>query len=264
MSLVSVYDVGTITVTKGSTAVSGSGTAWGGAGLREGDMLWCQGLSVRILSCETATGLTLAHPWPGVTGAAQKYEVHYKPDVERSFATEISLLERLKDTALTSFTNLDKKANDIPIFTGVDSMGVLATTENGRSFLNQLIMSIAGSNIVTSSAARVTGGAVQGAQTETTAGKLLRVGSFGLGAVAPILSDFDKTDNSIAPGFYGFISTTSNKPAGATHGCLLHLRRASTGGEAQIVAVDSGTLANHLLFRTRTNSSWSAWKQITA
>lgn len=261
MSLVSVYDIGMVTLTKGSPSVSGSGTAWVGAGLREGDMFWSEGLSVRILSAASSTSLTLAHPWPGTTGSGKAYEVHYKPDVERSFSTSITLLDRIKDTGLVDFTNLDKAPNDIPIFTGTDSMGTVATNETGRALLKQILFALSGSNIVTSSTTRIVGGAVQGTASETTLGKLLKVGSFGLGDSGPLLSDMGIT-TGIATGFYTVDATTAGKPSGVTTGTLLHFRRAATA-EAQLLACDSGSLNGHLLFRTRNGGVWAAWKQIT-
>ena len=80
MALLTSYKTGTITVAAGATVVTGAGTNWTGAGVREGDVLWAGGVDVAVLSVESATQLTLAFPWPGgaLTGVA--YELRYTPD----------------------------------------------------------------------------------------------------------------------------------------------------------------------------------------
>ncbi len=52
--------------------------------------------------------------------------------------------------------------------------------------------------------ALVTGTAVQQSQTDTTAGRLLKTGAFGMGGLLPLLVNPNVTDNTIAPGLYAY------------------------------------------------------------
>lgn len=95
MALLTSYKTGTITVAAGATVVTGAGTNWTGAGVREGDVLWAGGVDVAVLSVESATQLTLAFPWPGgaLTGVA--YELRYTPDASRVLASSREALASL-------------------------------------------------------------------------------------------------------------------------------------------------------------------------
>lgn len=77
------YNTGTASVAANGTVVTGQGTQWIGAGLREGDLFWAAGLSVSIASVDSPTRLTLAYPWPGSARTAALYEVKYTPDATR-------------------------------------------------------------------------------------------------------------------------------------------------------------------------------------
>lgn len=76
----SYQESGTVSATKGSAAISGTGTSFtGGAGkrilirgTREG-VPWSQ--ISNVLSVESATALTLKHPWHGDSGSGLKYRI---------------------------------------------------------------------------------------------------------------------------------------------------------------------------------------------
>ncbi len=108
------------------------------------------------------------------------------------------------------------------------------------------------------------GGAVQASATDATAGRVLTVGAFGLGGLAPVILDAGVTDNSIVPGFYSYISSmgSTGAPAGVVRGALLHQRRSIGGGETQMLIVESGTGASPsgiLFSRSRVTGAWGAW-----
>lgn len=69
-----IYKTGTVSVTNGDAAVTGSGTAWAVA-LVAGGMFSCAGVSVPIASVDSDTSLTLAYDWPGTTAMGAVYAI---------------------------------------------------------------------------------------------------------------------------------------------------------------------------------------------
>lgn len=111
----------------------------------------------------------------------------------------------------------------------------------------------------------LTGGAVQDAPADATAGRLLTVGAFGLGGLAPLIGNASVTDGSIVPGFHAYDTTlgSSGGPTGTKTGILLHQRRAAGGGEVQLLIVDSATSSASTpgitFSRSRAAGAWSVW-----
>lgn len=106
------------------------------------------------------------------------------------------------------------------------------------------------------------GTAVQQTATDMTAGRLLTVGAFGLGAPAPVVGDIGVTSGSLAPGFhlYDTGAGSTGGPAGVSQAILLHQRRSASGGEVQILWVEAGTPAPGAVFsRARSAGGWSTW-----
>lgn len=108
----------------------------------------------------------------------------------------------------------------------------------------------------------VKGSAVQSDATDATAGRLLKVGAFGLGAPGPRIGNAGATDNSIAPGCYAYegLNGSSGGPDGQIWGNLIHVRRAPGGGEAQIFIGDGGAFA--IFTRSRGTSAWTPWVRL--
>ena len=106
----------------------------------------------------------------------------------------------------------------------------------------------------------ITGAAVQSGPLDDVTGRLLRVGAFGLGGVAPAIANASVTDNSIAPGTYGYFNSSTGGPSGVTAGILIHTRRAAGGGEGQILIADAPAFG--IYARSRTSANWSAWMRL--
>lgn len=108
-------------------------------------------------------------------------------------------------------------------------------------------------------------------QTDTTAGRLLKVGDFGIGRVAPRIGNAAVLDNSIAPGIYFYSAPSSDSnpstggPDGVVYGHLIHMRRATGGGEAQIFIAEgvsgftSAQSSGTIFMRARGTGDWFPW-----
>jgi len=72
--MTSPYKTGTVTVTNGSTAVTGAGTGWTFA-LVEGGILVVDGVAAMVESVESDTALTLARAWGGQSVSGVAYSI---------------------------------------------------------------------------------------------------------------------------------------------------------------------------------------------
>lgn len=115
MAVASDYVSGTITVTKGSAAFTGTGTLWRTAGFREGDTVQLQGLTAVIVGktamdplIDTNTSGRFSEPWAGTTGTFA-YRMRQLPDGARQFGQSSNLIELLGDGTLSSIAGLGAK-----------------------------------------------------------------------------------------------------------------------------------------------------------
>lgn len=106
MALLTSYKTGTITVAADGAVVTGAGTNWTGAGIREGDVLWAGGVDVAVQSVESATQMTLAFPWPGASLSAAAYELRFTPDSARVLASSREAIVALESTRADAVANM--------------------------------------------------------------------------------------------------------------------------------------------------------------
>ena len=97
---------------------------------------------------------------------------------------------------------------------------------------------------------------------DTTAGRLLKVGDFGIGSNGfrgyPV-NDFNSPDNADVPvGIYSFNTTFDNRPVDTT-GIMIVASRAS--GEKINILVTGGTSTPDMYFRRVTESSIGPWQK---
>ena len=256
------YSVGTFTVSATGTTVTGSGTAWSTSGVKAGDLFLAGGYVIPIAAVGSATSLTLSRPWPGAAQAAANYDILMLDDNVRSLVALNALLQSLGNGTLTSLAGLASAANKLPYFTAANTMGLADLTAWARTLLDD----------ADQASARATLGLVPTTSSvDTTTNRLLKVGDFGLGAVGPKMGNASVVDNSIAPGIYYYSapSTDTNPstggPTGVTFGQLIHLRRATGGGEAQIcitegiTGVSTAAAYGTIFTRARGTGAWSDW-----
>lgn len=253
MPLASVYALGSASVTAGSPVVTGSGTNWNGAALREGDMFWAAGLSVRVLAGVSNTELTLAHPWPGATRVGASYEIHYTNDSQRGMATALAVLADLNNTGLNPLKNITPAANRLAYYTGAGTAALTNLTAKARALLGR------GNNAQIQTEI---GLVPQASRYDAAAGRLLTVGAFGLGSSSgQDVPDIDLVTmptliGSVAP---ATVSGTLPSLTGVKDG-LLNIK-ISANISAQVYF--STHTSSPIYYRRSTGaSSWTAWTQI--
>ena len=100
---------------------------------------------------------------------------------------------------------------------------------------------------------------------DMVAGRLLKVGDFGVGGIPPLAANLSVTNNTLAIGTYRYDSGNGSLggPVGATYGFVQHFRRATGGGEAQFAHIESGgsgSIGVH--YRSRGVAEWTNWRRL--
>ena len=149
---------------------------------------------------------------------------------------------------------------------GSDNLSVKVSAD-GSAFTTALTASAATGEVGLPQGAvvggRITGAAVTQGNADATAGRLLKVGDFGLGGTAPACpASINATPNALPPGAYSYsTSFSAGGPAAVTNGTLLHLSRA-WGIYVQYMFGDWPTAAiNQLYTRVYSGGVWSAWRR---
>lgn len=253
MPITSVYDLGTATVTQGSKQVTGTDVNWVGAGLREGDMFWCDGLTVRIEELVSNTEITLAHNWPGSSGSDVPYEVHYTADTGRVLAKSTQLLSEFENNALNPIKALTPSNDKVPFYTGAETAALADFTTMGRS-----LVGAANAGAVRTLLELVK----QTSSTDSNSGRLLSVGAFGLGSsVSPTLVNIDSTGTRT--GFYRIIAGTSTgtfPTLTSTNDVLLNIKITGNFGVQLYFSAHNDS---PIYYRRSTGSNtWQTWREI--
>lgn len=199
-------------------------------------MFNARGLSVPILSVNSATSLTLAYPWPGAALSASVYHVLMQDDVVRALVADSQLKSLLSGGNLEALAGLIGAANKLGYFTGGGVMGLTDLTAFARSLLDD----------------------TNAATMRTTLG----IDDFGVGTTTRPFpgSDLSVTDNSVPTGFYQYNPNTMTGAPVPLWANVIHMRRAAGGGEFQIYCPE-GT-GQSLWTRSRGTGSWTPWAKV--
>ncbi|PRA81617.1 hypothetical protein CQ054_20340 [Ochrobactrum sp. MYb29] len=115
MAVLSDYTSGTITLANGSTAVTGTGTLFQSAQLKEGDTLQIQNLTAVIASVNSNTSLTLTAPWTGTSLTDAPYRARFLPDGSRQTSRSTTLIELLGNGVLSNLAELGVEDGKVPV-----------------------------------------------------------------------------------------------------------------------------------------------------
>jgi len=162
---------------------------------------------------------------------------------------------------------LELYANDLygatlELSTGVNS-NLTPTSNNTRDLGTTAVrwkdLYLAGGAFITGA---VTGNAVTQSNVDGTAGRLTKVGDYGMGGLLPLIGNCAVTDNSIVPAEYSYDTSlgSSGGPTGLIRGRLSHRRRSVGGGETQIFTGESDTLPRTFV-RARITGAWGTWAE---
>jgi len=107
----------------------------------------------------------------------------------------------------------------------------------------------------------ITGTAVTQTTTDTTAGRLLKVGDFGLGATAVTpVTDYDAL---IVTGFYRNNAVATGTPiASSLYWSVLHIAHASDGTASQLALRSAGVTINDMRLRRKSGGAWQPWAKV--
>lgn len=264
------YKTGTVTVTNGSVAVIGAGTAFVGAVLAGHGFAGPDGRIYEIATVVSATQLTLGSAYLGSTAAGAPYGIFPTSGALTPFATRL-------DTALTGMQSVIDGAGQGKFGAGTPAAPGLRFTADGDTGFtnpaaNQIGMVTGGvlrallSNTALNLSVPVTGTAVTQTATDTTAGRLVKTGDFGLGG-AITLGSGDDLNALTATGFY-YNSTVANTPGNnypiTAAGSLLNIRRSATNWTQRFssYAGDSSAAQARIFERSYGGSGWSPWVEV--
>ncbi|PWE26520.1 hypothetical protein C4N9_21605 [Pararhodobacter marinus] len=241
--MTTVYQTGAISVGSGSTSVTGSGTAWTTSGTRPGDLLIAGGAVALIASVNSATSITLANSWPIETQSSVSYFILQLDDGLRALAASNLLLQALNGGALTSLAGLSGGADKLAFYNGNNTFGLTDFGAAARTFL-------AAGPVVTANAL------------DATAGRLLKVGDFGLGIVgAPNqladLNSFDSVEGMYAAGS-GTLNRASSPWGNSYH--IVQIHRYGATSLLQVVRKDMGAYVETYVREGDSSTGWGPWR----
>lgn len=258
------YRTGTINLTNGSTALTGTGTAWV-ANVSPGMMVvYDRQIIGEVAAVVSNTSITLATAYAGSTISAGAYAI------ANLGAVRDGLIAAVND-ALAAF----QAEQDGPL-SGRFGDGTLA--EPGLAFLadlntgfrrpdaDQIGMVTGGvQRALLSSAALdlsvpITGSAVQSSPTDATAGRVLLNLAHGLGAAIP--TAVTNLNDAMLNGWCSYASTATNKPF-AQGGTVFVMSVNGARTMQMAFEHDTGRMAvRHISDSAPSSGSWTAWRRI--
>lgn len=260
------YKTGTVSVTNGSATVTGSGTDFV-ANVKPGEEFRLQGGSIgyEVASVVSATELTLAEGYLGSAGSAEAYVIvpvrgFYREaldalsDAVNQWSGYVSGVLAGKFGAGT--VAAPAIARDTDVNTGLywPAADEVALAAGGAQ---RLVAKDTGVEVT----GLLSGTAVQSTPTDTTVGRLMPVGAFGLGAEMPqFVGDVD--DQTLRTGFY-FVgaAATGTKPAGTAFGHMM-VGHAAAGDRVHQTWVRESANGFRRWERYAVNGVWSAWAEV--
>lgn len=264
------YRDGTIAVSNGGTAITGTGTAFI-ANVNTGDaIILPDGRPYEITAVTSDTGLTIATGYLGSTVSGGAYAIQPTRALTVEFTTQATALIAQVQGYVAGVL-----AGKFPAGTaGAPAVAFADDPDTGvfRAGANQLGVSAGGVRrlLLSTTAFQVdvplTGTAVQSSATDNTPGRLLVLnssgGSFGIGAADGVAAPNDDADDCVVPGFnYRFSSSGTNTPQGNPFGSSLQVFAGPSGRLQQIYLSFAG---GGMWMRASTDggSTWTDWATV--
>lgn len=258
------YKTGTIDVTNGSAAVTGTGTAFV-ANVNVGDALQApDGRAYEITGVGGDTALTIAPAYLGATAAAQAVRIQPTRALTSTYissATELlAMVQSYIDGALSG-----KFADGSA---GAPALTFASDPDTGlfRKAANRIALSTGGTERAAIGTATLelnlplTGTAVQSGPEDATPGRLLTQGAFGVGAdTMPDTADLNLVRRG---GMWKFGSSAANRPF--SQGGAVLVMAVSPSRTLQIADEhDTGRIATRYISESAPSSGvWTAWREI--
>ena len=251
------YRTGTALFVNGSTSVSGSGTAWI-ASARTGDALHApDGRVYEIASVNSNTSITLASEYLGSNASGADYAIQPTRGITVEFNDNaVSLLSTVQSYVDTALAGRFPDGS-----AGAPSHSFASDTDTGmyRDAADRIGFSAGGARRAFLSTAAmqidvpVTGTAVTQSPTDTTAGRLLKVGDFGVGA-QPSDGDSDLEIDYVSLGRVTF-------RVDGTLTSLINLPR-RTNRNFQLAGSTGGTAARAWVRKQNDEDDFTPWREL--
>jgi len=195
------YRTGTVALTNGSPAVTGTGTAFV-ANVKIGDAFNApDGRVYEIAGVISDTQLTLQSNYLGSTASNQNYAIQPTRAVTVQLVTDVQSL-------ISAYADVKNKAGAGKFQSGTAALpGIAFEVDQDLGFYRAAAnkLGIAASAGVELNAP-ITGTAVTQSATDTTAGRLLTPGYMGLGKSVNLGGADSLLSRNLAPGFYSYIA----------------------------------------------------------
>lgn len=253
MSIIAGYSSGRVSVAQDTNQVTGVDTAWIAGAIREGDYLWINGLTVKIASVIDNFNLLLAFPWPGDSVTDSVYEIRYTNDSQRVLSSSRDLINKMNQGGLAAIGSLVPVAGGMIHYVNSNNAEIIVSGAKGRSLLQAEDVAEAQASLEL---------IPQSNMIDATINRLLKTGSFGLGAInAPLIDDINRND--IPAGFYRVdktITLGTKPPLSDVADSLIVLH--PTPSQTTQIYLGMTENGRNYIRKGNSTSSWSPWRSI--